>query len=819
MIRRLRFHITAIVACHLLLTPRLFTSQLPHAATHFGGFAAEEPETQAQPAVQAAPEQGEEVLIRSREQEKSGSVFRLRGEAEITFRDLVFRADEITYDAASGEITASGNVLFEGGPRDERIQASRARYNVQTDTGEFFDVTGSTGVRFAGKNVTLTTSSPFRFTGRRVEKTGRASYVVYNGSITSCEVPKPKWTFHAARVEITLDDKASLYHSTFRVRGLPVMYFPYAAHPVGRIKRQSGFLIPTFGTSSRKGTIFGESFYWAIHRSMDATLGAEYWSSRGWAQHAAFRARPSETSRMQFTYFGVLDRGFGPTQEDQGGQDVRLNAEGLLPHGFRGVANINYLSSFVFRLAFTEAFGEAVNSEVKSLAFLSKTYRGFSFNTLAARYQNFQSTARGDLVTILHMPSIEFSSVERRLARSPVYWSVEAAAEGLSRKEPAFTTNDLVGRFDIHPRAALPLHLGGWSVRPEIAMRDTFYTQRRLPTGAGVPSDEAVNRRAFEAALEVRPPALARTFERTVKGRRLRHVVEPSFTYRYVNGVSSFPNIIRFDARDILSDTSEIEYGVVQRLYAKRTAPPENCPAENAAPVVAKEQGEDSLERVAPPPLPDSECERGAREILTWELKQKYFFSNDFGGALVNGKRNVFTTSASFAGIAFLTEPRRFSPLVSRLRIRPSEHFDAEWHLDYDETLGRINASTAFLNYRLGDFFVGGSHAFLHAPGEIFVSNPIPGPEKFNQYRILLGYGNPARPGVNVAGNIGFDANLSFLQYSALQASYNWDCCGLSMEYRRFALGSVRNENQFRFAFTLANIGTFGTMRRAERIF
>jgi len=173
MIRRLRFHITAIVACHLLLTPRLFTSQLPHAATHFGGFAAEEPETQAQPAVQAAPEQGEEVLIRSREQEKSGSVFRLRGEAEITFRDLVFRADEITYDAASGEITASGNVLFEGGPRDERIQASRARYNVQTDTGEFFDVTGSTGVRFAGKNVTLTTSSPFRFTGRRVEKTGR----------------------------------------------------------------------------------------------------------------------------------------------------------------------------------------------------------------------------------------------------------------------------------------------------------------------------------------------------------------------------------------------------------------------------------------------------------------------------------------------------------------------------------------------------------------------------------------------------------------------------------------------------------------------
>jgi LPS-assembly protein len=39
------------------------------------------------------------------------------------------------------------------------------------------------------------------------------------------------------------------------------------------------------------------------------------------------------------------------------------------------------------------------------------------------------------------------------------------------------------------------------------------------------------------------------------------------------------------------------------------------------------------------------------------------------------------------------------------------------------------------------------------------------------------------------------------------------------MEYRRFALGTVRNENQFRFAFTLANIGTFGNLRRQASLF
>jgi LPS-assembly protein len=200
-------------------------------------------------------------------------------------------------------------------------------------------------------------------------------------------------------------------------------------------------------------------------------------------------------------------------------------------------------------------------------------------------------------------------------------------------------------------------------------------------------------------------------------------------------------------------------------------------------------------------------------------LAQKYFFLDDFGGAVVNGRRNVLTTTASFAGIAFLTEPRRFSPLLSRLRVRTGPNLDAEWHFDYDIKKGRVNASTALLTYRMGDYFLGGSHAYFQAPGEIFISNPIPGPDKFNQIRVLMGYGHPNKRGVSTAANIGFDYNLTFLQDSAFQGTYNWDCCGISMEYRRFALGSVRNENQFRFAFTLANIGSFGNLRRRERIY
>jgi LPS-assembly protein len=208
-----------------------------------------------------------------------------------------------------------------------------------------------------------------------------------------------------------------------------------------------------------------------------------------------------------------------------------------------------------------------------------------------------------------------------------------------------------------------------------------------------------------------------------------------------------------------------------------------------------------------------------AREIVSWEIAQKYFIDPNFGNALVAGQRNVFTTTAEFSGIAFLTEARRFSPVISRLRVNTTRHTDLQWNLDYDTKKGRINASTTLVEHRMGDIFVAGSHAYVRVPGEIFVSTPLPGPSQFNQLRWLVGYGHPNKRGLSAAANVGFDIGSGFLQYSAFQSSYNWDCCGINFEYRRFALGSVRNENQFRFALSLSNVGTFGTLRRQERLF
>jgi LPS-assembly protein len=673
-----------------------------------------------------------------------------------------------------------------------------------------------------GTRLILTSPNPFAFNGGLVEKTSPVRYVVHDGSITTCRLPHPKWQFRARKVIVDAGGNAQIYHANFRLMGIPVFYFPYATHPIEKI-RQSGFGIPDVGTSSIRGKIVGESMYWAINRSLDAQAGVQYFSARGWSPHAEIRARPSENSFLDLNYDAVFDRGFGPQRMNQGGENVRLDAESLFPHHLRGVANIDFLTSYVYRLAFNEVFTQAVNSEVKSQAFLTNTSHGYFNNLLTERYQNFESTTAGDVITITHAPSLELSSVERELGRSPFYWAYDLEAGGLSRSEPSFHTATLVGRLDLNPSLALPLLLHGWSLRPELALHDTFYSERLVPgRSIGLATSDPVNRKALDTSIEIRPPAVERVFGREFLGRKWKHVVEPRMMYRYVTGVNNFADLLRFDDRDILSDTNEVEMGVVQRLYAKSSSHrAQDCDQEGMpglsiggqAPVSRIPWEQQSLN-------PEASCQEGpqVREVVTWELAQKYYFDPTFGGALVPGTRNVFTATADLSGIAFLTDPRRFSPLVSRLRIATTSRTDAEWDLDYDVKKGRITASTALLNYRFGPFTVGGGDAFLQTPSETALPT-APGPTQFNQFRLLLGYGHTGKRGFSGAANIGFDAHLGFLQYASAQTAYNWDCCGINIEYRRFALGAVRNENQFRFTFALANIGALGNLRRQERLF
>ena len=200
-------------------------------------------------------------------------------------------------------------------------------------------------------------------------------------------------------------------------------------------------------------------------------------------------------------------------------------------------------------------------------------------------------------------------------------------------------------------------------------------------------------------------------------------------------------------------------------------------------------------------------------------MTQAYYFDPTFGGALVPGTRNVFQALDSITPFAFADEPRRFSPINSDLIISPGGIYDAEIRLDYDTVRHSITTAEALLK-------IHPTENFNFTLAQFSVDNTA-GPR--SEQRGLAAGGQPASraagirfvepPRLERQAGVGYDVKENILQNEFVEVSYNGSCCGLSLEYRRLSLGEIRTENQFRLSLNIANIGTFGNLRREEKIF
>lgn len=837
--------------CHVGMSAQALTKQFPpdHPGTVIGQSAAQPeqsvslaavptsssmtslpdaPGIQNQPVAQLvpAPPTGIPVTIHAAEQEKQGDIYHLRGEVEIDYKDYVIRADKVIYNAATGDMEASGHLQVVGGPRSEDIAASHGTMNLNAQTGHFYDVIGSVGALNASSKNVYTTANPLLIIGKELIKRGPDSYEMKGGSMTSCPLPKPDWQIFAP--DILVDSgKATARNANFRLLGIPAVYLPYVTHPVDVKGRQSGLVIPELSNSTIKGFIVGDAYYWAINRSADLMVGLQYYSKRGPEQYAEFRYRGGGNDMIHGLYNGLEDQGLPPLYINQGGQDTIISARHDLTTYTRAITSAEYLSSYTYRQVFAENFSQAVSSEVKSWGFLAHEKNGYAGSIDFERYQNYASDVASDQVRILHVPSIEFDALDHSVGLSGILAGGDASFGFLSRSEPYYRSHN-VARTDLFPHLSRPWIADGWTFRPMLGLRDTLYshsqelgpvltipppppailTNANLPGHGDVPTtrNASLNRKAVEAGVEVLPPVLERDFTGDYLAKRfgvaLRHTIEPEVNYHYTAGVKAFNNIPRFDAIDIFSDTNELEYGMTQRLFLKRLHP-KPCDKD---PAKAKTQ---------------KDCGEVSREWLTWFLGQKYFLDPTFGHAVIPGRRNIFTTTLDFSGVAYITSPRSFSPIISRLRANTSANTDLEWDLDYDAKAGRIAASNIFANYRHGDFFTTFSHAVLDAVGE--TPEPPSQPPNFvnyNQIQLLVGHGSYTKPGLNLAANGGLDLNLKSLEYAGVQATYNFlSCCGFSAEYRLFSLGVIRNESEESFSITLAGVSSFGSLKRAERLF
>jgi LPS-assembly protein len=780
------------------------------------------------------------VTLESDNQSKLGSRYVLDGDVVITYRDRVVKADHIEYDTDTGELTADGHLHVTGGANHEDISASHGTMNLNKQTARFYDVSGSVGLKNTGRGTTYANSNPFLFTGRMVVRTGPQDYEIYEGTLTTCQLPNPDWMLYSGKFMVD-SEKAKAQSSVFRIMNIPLLYLPYVTHPVDSEGRQSGFLIPIPGYSSTKGFTFGEQYYWAINRSTDLMVGAQYYSLRGWEQSATFRYRGLDNDFAKAHYSGLLDRGITTNgiPLNQGGEDVTFSGRYDFSPTTRIVGDAEYLSSYAYRQAFAENFSLAVSSDILSIAYGVHEADGYAESARADRYQGLKMAAVAatpttpatpeEQVRIFHAPSLDFSSTEREIGRSGLQWSMASSFAGMSRVQPNFSTGGLTARLDIHPEISYPLHLDGWQLRSSLAVRETVYSRsRQTPFVPGAPPVElpvALNRADVETEVDLRAPVIERTFDSAkverMFGYDVKHTIEPEVTYRYVAGVNNFLNVLRFDDVDVASNTNELEYGVTQRLFLRpvKTRPCVEKPASNDW---REDLDQDGGKVYAKERSGDSKPVCGSRELISWRLSQKYFFDENFGGAVINGRRNIFDTTLNFSGIAFLTEPRAIAPLVSRMRVRTSQHMDVEWDFDLDTGAKKFTSNNILLDVHENNIFAGLSYAKLNAPGRFFTEGVSSSVSKFNQLRLLLGYGSPTKAGLGVAANVGLDLNAGdsgLVQYGALQGSYNWDCCGFSVEVRKYELGAVRNETSERFNFTLLNIGTAGNLRRAASLF
>jgi LPS-assembly protein len=838
--------ITLLALCHLQLGGQALTNALPPARQSSAGAGVLTPDLQSQadstsqlpddpgqeilPIAQPepAPATGVPVRWEAMHQNRAGDTLTLTGNVVGYYRDYILRADKVIYHQSTSELEAEGHMQVAGGPNDILINASHGDMRLNMHTGRFYNVSGSQGVRPAGHTVIYSTANPFLFSGRVMLQLGEGNYRLIDGAMTNCRLPHPDWQIISRAINLA-NGKASTKNALFEFLHIPVFYMPYLRHPTDEMGRESGLLTPEFGYgSSIKGLVLGEQYYWVISRNMDMIVGTEYWSKRGWAPNGDFRYKGPGQDHFTTRWDALLDRGVvatvttppippstTPTTSvqlvNQGGVDVTAQGRKDFTPNTRVAGIVEYLSSYVYRLVFNDNYSLATASEVSSVLSLTHEHNGFIPSIAMDRFQAFAGTTysnespsaiNGNQARILHLPTIRYDVLDRPLGASNLYWGAGSSLSFLARSEPQFHARN-VGRVDFYPHIYVPFVAGGWSVVPQAALRDTYYSISQNPdlTGmnGGTPtiSHDSLNRVDVEAGVEVRPPAIERDFALPGFNRELRHVIEPEIFYRFVGGIGmQAQNVLLVDTTDIATNTNELGYSLTQRFYLRSTVP-QRCAPEDVS--------------------PNGECPATPREWASWTVAQKFYFDPYFGRAIIPGRRNVFDTTLDLTGVAFLTSPRNFAPITSRLRFEAIDNLRIESDLDFDPVTKRIDADNLYAGYSWGRTTLGMGHSMLNAVDE---NSGGASTIKSQQVQPYLAIGKQSGNGFNLAVKGGYDFVLGEFQYEGVQATYNWNCCGFTVGYRRFDLGSIRgDDSQWLYSFTLANFGSVPGISRSKSVF
>ena len=125
--------------------------------------------------------------------------------------------------------------------------------------------------------------------------------IINNGIFTTCKQNEkcPPWSLKSKKITHDLDKKIITYDkSTLQLYDIPVFYFPKFFHPDPSVKRQSGFLIPSFVNSSKTGTSTRIPYYHVIDDHKDLTITPQFYFNKDFLIQNEFRQKEKFTEHI-----------------------------------------------------------------------------------------------------------------------------------------------------------------------------------------------------------------------------------------------------------------------------------------------------------------------------------------------------------------------------------------------------------------------------------------------------------------------------------------------------------------------------------------
>ncbi len=207
---------------------------------------------------------------------------------------VLLRADTMSHDRQLGVVTASGNV--EVSRNNQVLLTDHLVYNqrddVLTATGnvslleadgtvffaEYVELTGDlkNGVV---RDIRIILADGARIAANGGRRTDGTIHEMSKGVYSACNLcaddptRPPLWQVKA--VKLTQDNQThdvSYEDAWLEIKGVPVAYTPYFSHPDPTVKKRSGLLPPSFGSSSDLGMLVRVPYFYNISPSEDITL-------------------------------------------------------------------------------------------------------------------------------------------------------------------------------------------------------------------------------------------------------------------------------------------------------------------------------------------------------------------------------------------------------------------------------------------------------------------------------------------------------------------------------------------------------------------